>query len=360
MPVLTPHTPSYPRASTTFRAAWWLPGPHLPTLWGKLARRRPRLATTVERWLTPDDDWLAVHRLAAAPGAPRVLILHGLEGSARSHYAMGMLAEARRRGWEAAVLQFRSCGGALNEQPRFYHSGETTDLALVVRRMAREAPGVPLGLIGVSLGGNVLLKWLGEAVSEMPPEVHAAAAVSVPFDLGRGARHIDRGFSRVYQAHFLRSLRRKALQKLERFPGLFDRAALDAARTLADFDDAVTAPVHGFAGADDYYVRSSSLRFLNAIRRPTLLLAAVDDPFLPAVVLDEVRAIANTNPALTLEFHPHGGHAGFVGGGAPWRAVYHAERRALDFLTERLPAERPSAGLPAAVPGGLRHLPDDL
>lgn len=351
-----------PFTLSTYRPAWWLPGPHLPTLWGKLVRRRPRLQTTAERWQTPDDDWVAVHRLAAPLGAPRVLILHGLEGSARSHYAMGLVAESRRRGWEAAVLQFRSCGGALNEQPRFYHSGETTDLAFVVRRMVSEAPGVPLGLVGVSLGGNVMLKWLGEAAAEMPPEVHAAAAVSVPFDLGRGARHIDRGFARVYQAHFLRSLRRKALRKLERFPGLFDRAALDSARTLADFDHAVTAPVHGFSSADDYYGRSSALRFLHAIRLPTLLLSAVDDPFLPAAVLEEVREIASANPALTMEFHAQGGHAGFVGGAVPWRAVYYAERRALDFLDARLRESGPSAVsvTTAAITGELRHLHNDL
>lgn len=357
-PDSAPHTA--PRTLNTFRPAWWLPGPHLPTLWGRLVRRRPRLQTTAERWLTPDEDWVAVHRVAAPPGAPRVLILHGLEGSARSHYAMGLMAESHRRGWEAAVLQFRSCGGALNEQPRFYHSGETTDLAFVVRRMASEAPGVPLGLVGVSLGGNVMLKWLGEAAAEMPPEVYAAAAVSVPFDLGRGARHIDRGFSRVYQAHFLRSLRRKALRKLDRFPGLFDRAALDSSRTLAEFDDAVTAPVHGFASADDYYGRCSALRFLHAIRLPTLLLSAVDDPFLPSVVLDEVREIATANPALSLEFHAQGGHAGFVGGPLPWRAVYYAERRALDFLEARLREDRPSAGSVVAAGGGFRHLHNDL
>lgn len=328
---------------STFHPAWWLPGPHLPTLWGKLARRAPRLAIEEERWHTPDDDWLAIHRLRAAPGAPRLLVLHGLEGSARSHYALGLLAEAHGRGWEGAVLQFRSCGGVLNDQPRFYHSGETTDLAHVVDRLAAEAPGVPIVMVGVSLGGNVMLKWMGEEGSALPPEVRAAAAISVPFDLGRGARHIDRGFSRVYQAHFLRTLRRKALRKLERFPGLFDRGALEEARTLAAFDHVVTAPVHGFAGADDYYTRSSALRFLQGIRRPTLLLSAIDDPFLPPAVLEQVRGLAQTNPALEIEFHPRGGHVGFIGGSAPWRATYYAERRALDFLARQLPTADTSA-----------------
>jgi predicted alpha/beta-fold hydrolase len=336
---------------SAFQPAWWLPGPHLPTLWGRLARRSPRLAIDEERWRTPDEDWLAVHRLRAAPGAPRLLVLHGLEGSARSHYALGLLGEAHRRGWSAAVLQFRSCGGALNEQPRFYHSGETTDLAFVAARLASEQPGVPIVLVGVSLGGNVMLKWLGEAGASLPAEIRAAAAISVPYDLGRGARHIERGFSRLYQAHFLRTLRRKALRKLERYPGLFDRDALDAARTLASFDHAVTAPVHGFAGADDYYTRSSALRFLHAITRPTLLLSAVDDPFLPPDVLEEVRAIAADNDALDVEFHPRGGHAGFVGGAFPWRATYYAERRALEYLEEQLARSPASSGAAAGLLG---------
>jgi hypothetical protein len=335
---------------SAFRAAWWLPGPHLPTLWGRLARRPPRLTTVEERWRTPDDDWLVLHRVRGRADAPRLLILHGLEGSARSHYARGLLAGAQRRGWDATVLQFRSCGGVANAQPRFYHSGETADLAFVVDRLTNDAPGVPVVLAGVSLGGNVMLKWLGERPAALPREVRAAVAISVPYDLGRGARHIDRGFARMYQAHFLRSLRRKALEKLTRYPGLFDRAALAGARTLADFDDVVTAPVHGFAGADDYYTRCSAIRFLDGIRVPTLLLSAADDPFLPRDVLEAARAIAAGNPALEAEFHPRGGHAGFVGGSVPWRPVYYAERRALDFLASRMAPSEPS---PRPAGGGL-------
>lgn len=335
---------------STFRPAWWLPGPHLPTLWGKLARRDRGPSTVEERWRTPDDDWLAVHRVRGAPDAPRLLILHGLEGSARSHYARGLLGEAQRRGWEAAVLQFRTCGGTMNEQPRFYHSGETSDLAFVVRRLVAEAPDVPLGLVGVSLGGNVLLKWLGEQGEALPREVRAAAAVSVPFDLGRGARHIDRGFARVYQAHFLRSLRRKARAKLDRYPGLFDAEALAKARSLAAFDDIVTSRVHGFAGADDYYTRCSAIRFLRGVRRPTLLLSAIDDPFLPADVLDAVREIVGDTPSLEAEFHARGGHVGFVGGTAPWRPAYYAEQRVTDFLAPHLTASA-SAGRRAQAVG---------
>src|SRR5919199_2244115 len=320
----------------TYSPAWWLPSPHLRTLWGRVARRRARIDARPERWETPDGDFVELHRVDAPEGRPRVIFLHGLEGTIRSHYIPGVLGEARRRGWGADLLIFRSCGSEPNRLPRFYHSGETGDLALVVERVTREHPRSPLGLAGVSLGGNVLLKWLGECGDDLPPQVRAAAAVSVPFDLARGSRHIGRGFARVYQRHFLRSLKRKAREKLERFPDLVSREALDRARTMYDFDDAVTAPIHGFADADDYYTRSSSIRWLGSIRRPTLLLSSVDDPFLPSDVLDEVRRIADDNSSLHVEFVARGGHVGFVEGGAPWRARYYAEWRVADFLATHL------------------------
>jgi predicted alpha/beta-fold hydrolase len=219
-----------------------------------------------------------------------------LEGTIRSHYLRGLLALAQERGWTADALIFRTCNGEMTRARRLYHSGETTDLDAVARRLVREHPGQPLALAGFSLGGNVLLKWLGEHGDDLPPEIRAAAAVSVPFDLERGSRFIERGFSRVYGRHFLRTLRAKARIKLERDPGLYDATALERARTLFDFDDIVTAPVHGFAGASDYYRRSSSLGFLAPIRRPTLLLSAYDDPFLPRAVLDEVAEVDRANP----------------------------------------------------------------
>lgn len=322
--------------SSEYRPAWWLPGGHLKTLWGKLARPRPRVATRRERWETPDGDFIDLHRLDASHGSPRLLILHGLEGSARSHYALGMLHEARSRGWASDVLVWRSCGGAPNNTARFYHSGETTDLDFVVNRLIDMHSDSPLVLAGFSLGGNVLLKWLGERENALPAQVRGAAAVSVPFDLERGARSIERGFSRVYQAHFLRSLRRKAEEKQERFPGLIADDALGRARTLFEFDDAVTAPVHGFQSASEYYYRSSSIRFLHRIRLPTLLLSAVDDPFLPPDVLQEVKAIARDNAALCVEFVKRGGHVGFISGPLPWRPDYYAERRVVDFLGDQV------------------------
>jgi len=191
-------------------------------------------------------------------------------------------------------------------------------------------------LAGVSLGGNVLLKFLGERGADVDDRVAAAATISVPYDLERGARHISTGFSRIYDRHFLRTLRRKALAKLEHYPGLFDSSALERAESIYGFDDAVTAPVHGFDDAHDYYSRSSSLGFLGRVRRPTLLLSAVDDPFLPREVLDEVRAIATGNDCLEIEFVEHGGHVGFVGGRWPWRPFYFAEWRVCEFLATKL------------------------
>lgn len=332
----------------TYTPAWWVPGAHLRTLWGKLVRRPPLVETRVERWAADDGDEIELQRVqprdAGAAHDARLLVLHGLEGTIRSHYLRGMLAHAQRRGWSADALIFRTCNGEMTRAPRLYHSGETTDLQRVVQRLVRERPGQPLALAGFSLGGNVLLKWLGERGADLPGEVRAAAAVSVPFDLERGSRFIERGFGRVYTGHFLRTLRAKARRKLACDPGLFDPVALERARTLFDFDDAVTAPVHGFESASDYYRRSSSQRFLPFIRRPTLLLSAYDDPFLPPAVLAEVERVAEGNPHLHVEFHQRGGHVGFISGYRPWAPRYYAEERVLEFLETSIdPAWRRSA-----------------
>ena len=324
-----------------YTPAWWVPGPHLRTLWGKFFRRVPPVPTRRERWDTPDGDFVDLERLdppahADRETTPRLLLLHGLEGTARSHYAQGTLAEARRRGWAADLLVFRSCGEELNRARRFYHSGETSDLAMVVDRVVAEHPRAPLLLAGYSLGGNVLLKYLGERRDELPRQLRAAAAVSVPFDLERGSRHIGRGFARVYERHFLRSLQRKTVAKLAHSPDLVAGERLAGVRTLWDFDDVVTAPLHGFAGASDYYTRSSAIHFLPSIGVPTLLLSARDDPFLPVAVLDEVRAIAARNPSLHAEFIERGGHVGFISGRVPWRPFYYAEWRVAEHLASHL------------------------
>lgn len=347
MPQPPDHTPPAPPRRGPYHPAWWIPGPHLRTLWGKFVRRRPTVPARDERWETPDGDFIDLHRLdpadppgVAARPAPRLIVLHGLEGSARSHYARGLFAQARQRGWAADVLIFRSCGPELNRLLRSYHSGDTGDIGFLVRRLVEQEPDRPIVLAGVSLGGNVLLKWLGEQADRVPAQVVAAAAVSVPYDLARGARHLQRGLSHLYELHFLRTLRRKAIAKGRRFPGCFEEREVARTRTLWEFDDLVTAPIHGFRDAADYYARSSSINFLPRIRVPTLLLNAVDDPFLPAAVLDDVRAVARENPTLHLEFPARGGHVGFIGGRVPWRPFYYAEWRVTEFLAVQASAAR--------------------
>jgi predicted alpha/beta-fold hydrolase len=321
----------------SFRAAWWLANPHLQTLWGKAARRDRLVATRAERWELPDGDFLDLERLDAPGGAPHLLLLHGLEGTPASHYVRSAFLEAARRGWGATLLIFRGCSGTMNRARRMYHSGETTDLDHVVRRLAGEDAARAIVIAGFSLGGNVTLKWLGEQGAAAPAAVRAAAVASVPFDLARGSRHLERGFARVYTRAFLRTLVRKAEAKVAQHPDVpVDLAAARAARTLWAFDDAVTAPLHGFPDAETYYARSSSLGYLAGIRRPVLCLSAVDDPFVPPAVLDDVAAVARTQAHLTLDFPARGGHVGFVGGALPWRPVYFAERRMVDWLATHL------------------------
>lgn len=318
-----------------FSPAWVLRNRHVQTLWGKLARKLPPAPTRLERWDTPDGDFIELHRIAGEANTPRLVLLHGLEGTIRSHYAQGLLHEANRRGWAADLLIFRSCGSEMNRARRFYHSGETSDIAFVLDRLATAEPGRPIVAAGVSLGGNVLLKYLGERGDWVPAQVKAAAAVSVPFDLARSSLQIQRGFARLYQWHFMRSLRRKAGTKLGQFPDIAPADALPRLRTMYDFDNVITAPLHGFADADDYYRKSSSIGWLHGIKRPTLLLSATDDPFLPPEVFAQVREIATRNKWLTLDFPARGGHAGFItrDGG---RLKYFAEQRVCDFLASQL------------------------
>jgi uncharacterized protein len=334
---------------SVYRPAWWLPGPHSATLWGRVGRREPRVPVRTERWETTDGDFLELVRLdAPAPDAPRLLLLHGLEGGAHSHYARAMFREAKARGWGADLLLFRTCGTEPNRLARSYHSGETTDPRFVIERLADEFPDAPLGLVGVSLGGNVLCKLLGEDGDRVSTNVTGAVAISTPFDLARASRHIGRGFGVVYERFFLRSLIPKALTKVARHKELSALTAVRRARTLWEFDDQFTAPLHGFRDAADYYARASSLPFLTGIRVPILLLSAVDDPFLPADVLDRVRTVAEVTPSITIEFPERGGHVGFTAGALPWRPWYYGEWRAAEFLASSFQSTVPR--LPAPMP----------
>ncbi len=287
-----------------------------------------------ERLEMADGDFVDLDWLEGRPEAPLVVVLHGLEGSVRSHYVVGLLREAAARGWRGVLLNFRSCSGEPNRLPRFYHSGETSDLDAVIARLVEREPALRIGAVGVSLGGNVLLKWLGEREVDAPKQVGGAAAISVPFDLAASARVLDRGFQRaVYTKNFLRTMKRKVEAKAERFPGFVDVAAARRARTFAEYDRAVTAPLNGFADEVDYWTRASSGPYLSKIRRPTLLINAVDDPLVPAESLPDAQALPE---GVIAEFVPRGGHVGFVEGPWPWRVSSWAERRAMEFLDELL------------------------
>jgi hypothetical protein len=301
-------------------------------LWA-VVRRRSLTGVTRERLVTPDGDFVDLDWLPGRPGAPVLLVLHGLEGTGRSHYVAGLFEHARARGWRAAVLWFRSCSGELNRLARFYHSGDTGDLDWFLRGLTEREPGVRVGAVGISIGGNVLLKWLGEQGDAAPKELRAAVAISVPFDLVQCARVMDQGFQKaVYTASFMRSFHVKTRAKALAYPGFVDLDAALKARTFAAYDRAVTAPLHGFADEVDYWTRASSGPYLGRIRRPTLLINAVDDPFIPERSLPDTATLPECVQA---EFVRHGGHVGFVEG-APWRTRSWAERRAVEYLASIL------------------------
>jgi uncharacterized protein len=263
------------------------------------------------------------------PDAPLVLVTHGLEGSAQSAYVLETCRSMWDAGMRAVALNFRSCSGEPNRLPRFYHAGDTGDVGFVLEQLASRSPGVPLAAVGFSLGGNVLLKYLGEQGSRS--SLRAAVSVSVPFDLSAGADALDESrMGRIYVSIFLRSLRRKWLGKGEQMRGPLDRERILAARTFREFDDAGTARLHGFRDVDHYYGSSSSARYLPEIRTPTLLIQALDDPFLPPTALP--HEAVRDNPCLTPAFVEHGGHVGFIGG-QPWAPEFWAEAEAARFLS---------------------------
>lgn len=328
----------HPPLPPPYAPARWLPGAHAMTVFASVTRPFPRPVARRERLELPDGDFLDVDRFSppgASPDAPVLVVAHGLEGSSRAPYVRGLVALALRRGLAAVALNFRGCSGEPNRLPRFYHSGETGDLAHVVERLAAERPARAIALAGFSLGGNVVVKYLGERGEAAPPQVRAAAAISVPFDLLRSARALDApGFwNLVYRERFLRRLRAKALAKAARFPGLLDVERIRAARTFAAYDGALTAPLHGFPSAEVYWETQSGGRFLAGVRRPLLALSSLDDPIVPGDTIP-VEA-ARANPHVALEITPAGGHVAFVSGSPFWPS-YWAEARAVEFVARAL------------------------
>ena len=297
-----------------YTAPWWLPGGNAQTLWAALASRRhfgPAPTWTRSRWSTPDGDFIDVDqaRHPAPEGAPLLVLFHGLEGSSASQYAVAFADFAATQGLAFAVPHFRGCSGELNRAPRAYHSGDFEEIDWILKRFAAEHPGRPLIAAGVSLGGNALMRWAGEVGEAAGQQVRAVASICSPLDLAAGGHAIGRGFNRlVYTRMFMASMVPKALKKLEQHPGLFDRAALLAARDLFEFDNLFTAPLHGFRDTPDYWSRASAQPVLHQIRVPALALNARNDPFVPASSLPTPQQVGRH---VTLWQPDEGGHVGF-------------------------------------------------
>ncbi|MGQ9724627.1 MAG: YheT family hydrolase [Tepidimonas sp.] len=288
-----------------------------------------------ERWTTPDGDFIDVDHVVPHQATALLVLFHGLEGSSASHYAQAFAGEAQRHGWAIAVPHFRGCSGEPNRAPRAYHSGDFEEIGWMLARVADRWPALPRVAVGVSLGGNALLRWLQEAGGSAAATVRAAAAVSAPLDLAAATAAIDRGLNRVlYARMFLRTMRRKAYEKWARYPGLFDLERALAAQTLRAFDDVFTAPLHGFRGVEDYWRRASSRPHLRAVRVPTLVLNARNDPFVPS---ESLPGPADAGAFVQLWQPACGGHVGFAEAASPWDlrgCVGALPRRVMSWLAQ--------------------------
>lgn len=324
----------------SYRAPWWLPGGHLQTVYSATFAPRQALTYRRERWdTTPngvaDGDFIDVDSVAPAQDAspqagaataglkPTLVLFHGLEGSSQSPYALALMRMCLARGWNGMVVHFRGCSGEINRLPRAYHSGDAAEIDWVLRKVKARIGAAPLYAAGVSLGGNALMKWLGERGSDAAKLVRAAAAVSAPLDLMASGDALGRGFNLYYAKHFLATMKRKSLIKLQQHPGIFDAAAVARSRTLREFDNIVTAPLHGYRDTDDYWTRASSKPGLAFVQVPTLLINALNDPFLPAQALPTHRQVSSW---IHLDFPQHGGHVGFSSPHFPGRAEWLPQR----------------------------------
>ena len=331
-----------------FEPARWLRNRHLQTIYPSLPwARGPKPALERELLELPDGDVTVLDRLVPSQAtdfdAPLLVVLHGLESSAESNYAQQLLLAADQRRWNAVVLHFRDCGDYRNRLPRRYHAGETNDLRYFLNQLRIDGYAGPVMTVGYSLGGNVLLKYLGEEGNLSP--VQSAVAVCVPLNLQRCADALTIGFSKVYQRHLLKRMKEAVRRKFDEHTAAFDWHRAMNATTFGEFDDAVTAPLHGFEGKDEYYSTCSSIRYLGDIERPTLIINAVDDPFMMPDMLPEASQLAAD---VTLELSDFGGHVGFIAGGHPWRPRFYLPERILDFLDTRLQTDDSEA---RSIPG---------
>ncbi len=302
----------------------------MQTLYAYSLTQVPAFEFLRERWETPDDDFIDLDWLARPQdGAPLVVLFHGLEGCSSSHYAISLFNELRRIGWAGVVSHFRGCSGQINRLPRAYHSGDTVEMDWILRRLKDQHSNSRIFIVGVSLGGNVLLKWLGEQAANASSIVDKAVAVSAPIDLQAAGHVLDHGWNKfIYTRQFLRTMKEKALHKIVAHGLALEPAAVRAASTFREFDDLYTAPLHGFRNTDDYWHRASSKSWLQHIRVPTLLLNARNDPFLPDNALPSAEQVSD---AVVLEYPESGGHVGFVTGNFPGDLTW-LPRRILHFL----------------------------
>ena len=311
-----------------YRAPPWLPGGHLQTVYPALFMPRHRVTYRRERWDTPDGDFIDLDAIEGERDRPLVALFHGLEGCSNSHYALALMHELKQCGWRGVVIHFRGCSGEPNRLPRAYHSGDTDEIDWIVRRLQHDRAGAPLYAAGVSLGGNALLKWLGERGKTAAPLVTRACSVSAPVDLMRAGDALGSGFNLLYARYFLRTLKRKSNGMLSSFPNLFEADRVKKARTLREFDDAVTAPLHGFKDTDDYWTRASSKPVLRHIAVATLMINARNDPFMPERALPGRSEVSSE---VVCEFPAGGGHAGFATGKFPGTLEW-LPRRMLQFF----------------------------
>lgn len=321
--------------SNAYIAPWWLgrgaTGAHLQTVYPALFGARPAIAYTRERWEsapngTPDGDFVDIDRVTStlhAKDKPMLVVFHGLEGHSQSPYALNLMHEALQRGWRGMVPHFRGCSGEINRLPRAYHSGDAAEIEWILKRAKSEAPAQPLYVAAISLGGNATMKWLGDVGSDATSIVTAAAAISAPLDLMAAGNALERGFCKIYTKNFLITMKRKSLEKLALHPGIFPREVAERARTLREFDNHITAPLHGYRDTDDYWTRASAKPGLNNVAVPSLLLNALNDPFMPASALP---SLSDVSRYVALDQPFAGGHVGFLSGQFPGHGRWMSER----------------------------------
>lgn len=323
-----------------FKPAWWLSNSHLQTIYPALFRKTPNPPDyRRERLTTPDHDFIDIDYCGTG-NQPLIILIHGLTGSSQSDYIKGLQSALLKQGFRSAALNFRGCSGQSNNRARSYHSGETEDIHFLYQTLREREPDTPLGAVGFSLGGNVLLKWLGEQGEQL--HLFAAVAVSVPLLLGPCATKLDKGFAKCYRGRLLKALKvymRNKLRHLENIGQpqealkIKELGDLSAINSFWQYDDRVVAKLHGFNDVHDYYRRSSSRQYLKSISVPTLVIQSVDDPFMTKEVLPGLDEIS---PHVHLELTQRGGHVGFVSGSIPFKPKYWLEQRIPEFLRNAL------------------------